>query len=212
VTVPVGRHAVVVAGPPASGKSSLGARLAPAVGAALLDQDVMTRPLVAVVARLLRTPTDDLDSPRLRAASRDAVYRTLLDTAVANLTVGNPVVLIAPFTRERTNPRRWQLVRARLEAAGGAPTLLWMRCPTDELLRRLHARAAPRDRAKLADPRSYLTAGVLAPPAVAHTAIDATLSADRQLAQALAALDAPGPAALDAPGPAALDAPGPTAG
>jgi predicted kinase len=191
---PRGPSAVVVAGPPASGKSSLGAGLARAVGAALLDQDVMTRPLVAVVAGLLGTPTDDLDDPRLRAASRDAVYCTLLDTAVANLAVGIPVVLIAPFTRERAHPRRWQLVRARLEAAGGAPTLLWMRCPTDELLRRLHARAAPRDRAKLADPDKHLTAGVLTAPAVAHTVIDATLSADRQLTQALAALRSPGSA------------------
>jgi predicted kinase len=190
VTVPP--SAVVVAGPPASGKSSLGARLAGAVGAALLDQDVMTRPLVAVIAGLLGTPADDLDDPRLRAASRDAVYRALLDTAVANLAVGTPVVLVAPFARERGDPRDWQLVHARLEAAGGAPSLLWMRCPTDELLRRLHARAAPRDRAKLADPQKHLTAGVLAPPEVAHTVIDATLSANRQLAQALVALRSPG--------------------
>jgi predicted kinase len=191
---PVQPSAVVVAGPPASGKSSLGARLARATGAALLDQDVMTRPLVAVVAGLLGTPTDDLDDPRLRAVSRDAVYRTLLDTAVANLTSGIPVVLIAPFARERADPRRWQRVHVRLEAAGGAPTLLWMRCSTDELLSRMDARAAPRDRAKLADPKKHLTAGVLAPPAVAHTVIDATSSADRQLAQALAALKSPGPA------------------
>jgi hypothetical protein len=85
-------------------------------------------------------------------------------------------------------------VRARLEAAGGAPSLLWMHCPTEELLRRLHSRAARRDRAKLADPERYLTAGLLAPPAVAHTVIDATMSPDRQLAQALAALRPPRPA------------------
>ena len=47
--------------------------------------------------------------------------------------------------------------------------------------------------AKLADPEKHLTAGVLAPPAVGHTVIDATSSADRQLAQALAALKSPGP-------------------
>jgi len=194
VTVPprlVRPSAVVVAGPPGSGKSSLGALLAGTVGAALLDQDIMTRPVVAVIAGLLGTPADDLDDPRLRTTSRDAVYRALLDTAVANLAVGTPVVLVAPFARERGDPRRWQLVRAQLEAAGGAPSLLWMRCPTDELLRRLHARAARRDRAKLADPEKHLPAGVLTPPAVAHTAIDATSSADRQLAQALAALGSP---------------------
>jgi hypothetical protein len=82
----------------------------------------------------------------------------------------------------------------RPAAGSGAPTLLWMRCPKDELLRRMDGRAAPRDRAKLADPEKHLTAGVLAPPAVGHTVIDATSSADRQLAQALAALKSPGPA------------------
>lgn len=175
----------MVSGPPASGKSSLGALVAAAMGAALLDQDVMTGPLVAVVAGLLGRPPDDLDDPRLRAATRDAVYQVLVDTAVANLTVGTPVVLVAPFARERADPRRWEQVRARLAAAGGEPRLLWLHCPTRELVRRLRARAAPRDLAKLADVPAWLTPAVLAPPAVAHTVIDATSSPGSQLAQAL---------------------------
>jgi hypothetical protein len=69
-----------------------------------------------------------------------------------------------------------------------------MRCPKDELLRRMDGRVAPRDGVKLADPEKHLTAGVLASPAVGHIVIDATSSADRQLAQALAALKSPGPA------------------
>ena len=187
MTVPPRPSAVVVAGPPASGKSSLGALLARALGAALLDQDVMTAPLVAVIARLMGRPGNDLDDPRLRAASRDAVYQVLLDTAVANLMVGTPVVLVAPFAQERADAGRWEHVRARLSAAGGEPRLLWMHCPTQELTRRMRDRAAPRDQAKLADLAAWLTAEVLAPPTVAHTVIDATSSAESQLHQALAA-------------------------
>jgi len=179
-------RAFVISGPPASGKSSLGALLARALGAALLDQDVMTGSLVAVIAGLVGTQADDRDDPRLRAASRNAVYQVLLDAAVANLAVGTSVVLVAPFARERSDAQRWNLVSERL-AAGGAPHLLWMSCPMDELVRRMRARAAPRDRAKLAGLAAYLTAEVLTPPAVAHTVIDATSSVDYQLEQALAA-------------------------
>jgi len=181
-----GPRAFVISGPPASGKSSLGALLARDLGAALLDQDVMTGPLVAVIAGLVGAPANDLDDPRLRAASRNAIYQVLLDAAVANLAVGTSVVLVAPFARERSDPRRWKLVSEQL-AAGGAPHLLWMSCPTDELVRRMRARAAPRDRAKLAGLAAYLTAEALMPPAVTHTVIAATSSVDCQLEQALAA-------------------------
>jgi len=45
--------ALLIAGPPASGKSTLGALLARALGATLIDQDVATGPLRSVIESII---------------------------------------------------------------------------------------------------------------------------------------------------------------
>jgi predicted kinase len=181
--------AVLVSGPAASGKSTLGAALAARLGATLLDQDVLTGPLTSVVGSLVGC--HDLDDPALAAPTRAARYESLLATAVDNLRLGRPVVAVAPFTTERSDPNAWARVRDRLVAAGGRPLLVWLRIDPDELLRRLRARDAARDRGKLADPAALLATAVLTPPVAEHLALDATWPTDR-LAGALEAFLSPG--------------------
>jgi predicted kinase len=171
--------ALLISGPPASGKSTLAVAVAARLRAALLDLDVLTEALTAVVAELVGT--DDLDDPVLAARTRIARYEAMLATAEHNLRAGTPVVLVAPFTAERSDPTAWHAVRDRLRDAGGAPALVWLRLPADELVRRLQARGAARDRGKLADPAAFATAGLLGPPIVEHIAVDATAGVAQQL-------------------------------
>lgn len=168
--------ALLVTGAPGAGKSVLGRRLAHHLGAALLDQDVVTGPLVAVVGDLLGS--HDLDDPRVAGATRAARYEVLLATAEDCLAVGTPVVLVAPFSAERRDAGAWDAVAARLEAAGGAPALVWAHVPGEELVRRLRERGEPRDAGKLADPEAYLAGLDLAPPAGPHTAVDTSAPLD----------------------------------
>ncbi|MBO0875394.1 MAG: AAA family ATPase [Pseudonocardia sp.] len=175
---------MLVSGPVASGKSTLGAALAARLGAALLDQDVLTGPLTSVVGSLVGS--DDLDDPALAIPTRAARYESLLATTVDNLRVGRAVVAVAPFTEERADPQAWARVRDRLVTAGGNPLLVWLRIDPDELLRRLRARGAPRDRGKLADPSALLATSALTPPSAEHLALDATWPTQR-LARALEA-------------------------
>ena len=165
------RPALVVCGPPAAGKSTLGRALAAQLQATVLDQDVLTGPLTAVVSGLLGT--SDLDSPELARITRAARYETLLAVAEDNLPAGRPVVLVAPFSTERRDAAAWDALRDRLARAGGEAALVWMRLSGDELLHRMTERAADRDRAKLADPRVYLQRVDLDPPSVVHIAVDA---------------------------------------
>ncbi|MFE2427677.1 AAA family ATPase [Streptomyces sp. NPDC059373] len=171
-TAGTGLPAVVVCGPPATGKSTLGAALARALGAVLLDQDVVTGPLTAVVAGLLGT--DDLDSPALGGATRTARYETLHAAAEDNLRGGRPVVLVAPYTTERRDPAAWQRPAGRLRAAGGTPVMVWLYLAPAGLLARLRERSADRDRGKLNDEERYLALIDLDPPAVPHLAVDAS--------------------------------------
>jgi predicted kinase len=171
-TVHAGIPALVVTGPPASGKSTLAGVLARHLGAVLLDQDVVTGPLTAVVAGLLGT--DDLDSTELANATRQARYETLLAIAADNLAQGRPVVLVAPFTDERRRPAAWQQLAARLAEAGGHAVLVWLRLSPEQLLARMRGRAADRDRGKLVDMPGYLARVDLRPPEVEHLAVDAS--------------------------------------
>ena len=180
--------AVLLSGAPASGKSTLSHLVAQALRAAVIDQDVVTGPLVDVVARL--AGVDDLDDPRLAGLTRVPRYRVVLDVAVDNLTAGMPVVVVAPFTAERSDPAAWSATHSRLTAAGGKPLLVWLRLSPDEVLHRLRERGAARDAAKLADETAYLAglAVTCAPPVVPHLALDATLPADVLAAAVLAAV------------------------
>jgi predicted kinase len=178
--------ALLVCGPPASGKTTLARVLAEHVGACLLDLDVVTGALTEAVGKLVGST--DLDSPAFAGDLRAARYECLVAAAEDNLRLGRPVVLVAPFTAERTSPRAWQSVRDRMIAAGGRPNLVWLRVSRDELVRRLRARGADRDAAKLADPDSFLLNHSVAAPVVEHVAVDALDNVSDQVARILAAI------------------------
>jgi predicted kinase len=161
--------AVLVGGPPATGKSTLAAALAPHLDAALLDLDVATGPLTRVVSDLIGVR--DLDDPALAGLTREARYDTLLGLAQANLRAGRPVVLVAPFSAERARPSAWATLARRIAAD---PTMVWLHLPPEELIRRLTRRALARDENKIRDPATFLTALDLNPPVIPHLALDAS--------------------------------------
>jgi predicted kinase len=160
--------AVLIGGAPGTGKSTLAAALAPRLGAAVLDLDVATGPLTAVIAGL--TGRSDLGDPHLAALTRAPRYETLLALAADNLRAGLPVVLVAPFTRERS-ATGWATVVDRL--APGTAALVWLRLPPDQLVERLRRRDAARDAGKVRDPDAFLATVDPGPPAVPHLALDA---------------------------------------
>lgn len=139
--------AVLVSGDPACGKSHLGKALAGALAAAYLDQDTLTNPLVEVVQELLHAST--FDDPRLAAAVRAPRYETLWAGAEENLALGQPVVLVAPFTAERGDPATWQVAANRLTLAGGQPVLVWVYADTAICWRRMQDRGLRRDVEKI---------------------------------------------------------------
>lgn len=132
---------VVVAGPPGSGKSTIGRTVAAASGAALLDQDTLTNPLMARIA-VLSGAGDDLDHPSLRGAVRAARYECLRDTAAEIASLGCSVVVVAPFTSEIVDPQAWREFSAPLAARS---VLVVVSIDPAESLRRRRSRASSRD-------------------------------------------------------------------
>src|SRR4051794_33701752 len=88
-----------------------------------------------------------------------------------NLAAGTSVVMVAPFTAERRDPRAWDQLQCRMNRVGATTTMIWLRISADEVLRRVGQRGAARDRAKV---RSDWPAGLdLEPPTVPHLEVEA---------------------------------------
>ena len=169
--------AILVAGPPASGKSTVGAALAKTLGATLIDQDVATGQLLSIIESLVNI--DDIDDPQLAALTRPARYETVTRLAEDNLRLGNTVLLVAPFTAERKNLPAWQELCHRLRrAGGGAVAMVWLYLSREELLQRLRVRAADRDAAKLGGEQRFLDQLELGPPVGPHIPVHAVGSVD----------------------------------
>lgn len=132
-----------VGGAPGSGKTTVGALVARAVGAAIVDLDSVTTPLVEAVAAA-SGEVADLDAPRY-AALRDARYACLAAVVADCLAAGVDVVAVAPFTREAVDGtwREWGM-----ESGAPSVTTCWLDLDPDEAARRACARGLPRDLAK----------------------------------------------------------------
>jgi predicted kinase len=173
--------ALLIAGPPASGKSMVGASLARTLGAALIDLDAATEPLLSVIESLANV--DDVDDPRLVTLTRADRYETITRLAEDNLRVGNTVLLVAPFSEERKNLRAWEELVDRLHrAAGGAVTMIWLYLSREEVLQRMRARGADRDEPKLSKEQRFIDQLDLGPPIGPHIPIHAVGSVDQIVA------------------------------
>lgn len=177
---------LALTGAPGSGKSTTARELARTTGAAILDQDSMTNPLVDVVAGLIGA--NDYDDARLTALVRAARYSCLTRVAADCLAAGLPAILVAPFTAERHETERWSQWESEIAAAGGRAVLGWLRLDAPELRRRIVERGLDRDVAKLADLDAYLSTLDLGPPRVPHIVVSAAQTPEEQARQLRSAL------------------------
>ncbi|RYZ09755.1 MAG: ATP-binding protein [Myxococcales bacterium] len=159
----------VVCGNAGTGKSTWAKLIAQRVGAALLDLDTVSERLVAAAQREWGRSEHDRDSAEYKRVFREPVHETLF--AIARDCAG-PVVIVAPFTRERSLPnfREWLSGKcARLAQVH------YFVCDEQVREARLRARGNPRDAAKFLDYAAYRSiAPGERPPAYPHLWFDTT--------------------------------------
>ena len=160
---------IVVAGPPGSGKSTLGLHLARSLHLPYLDLDSMTNPVLEGLEASLPMHWNDA---RLRDVVRPARYKALRDTLADQVAAGVSAVVVAPFTSELQGGAEWDELVA--SAGGVVPFVVWVHANAALLAERRAARGADRD-AHILDSSD----GV--PPAVAHLTVDAALPTAQQV-------------------------------
>jgi predicted kinase len=177
--------AIVVCGVPGSGKTTFARGLARRLRWALLDLDTLTNPLFEYAGGefLVDVPTAE---PTVRATVNDVRYTCLFDTARENLALGINVILVAPFTSERTFPAAWARLTERLAVPDHSVHLAWLDTPPAEVVKRMRLRGAARDIEKLKESHRFLTPDVTAPPGFMHTRVDGLQTPTEQVAQFVA--------------------------
>jgi predicted kinase len=141
----------IVIGTAGAGKSAIAQRLARQHGAAYLDKDAMSARFVeAALVTAGYDPGDREANPFYRDSILPLEYDSLLDVAGANLRLGRPVVVDAPFSPYLSDPT---FITAAAERFNWPPIdveVIRVRVSPKTLQDRLRKRGLKRDRAKLA--------------------------------------------------------------
>ncbi len=173
---------VLVAGFAGSGKTEFAKFLSSVTGWALLDKDVLTRPLVESMLTALNGDPNDRHSEIYRTQVRPVEYRCLSSATFANLDNGISTVVTAPFLAEVVDPQWLRLLMHRCAIDNVHPEIVWVGADTDTMHTYLHKRDAARDTWKLSHWDDYLKQiDATMRPQIPHFYVDNSLNSAVQL-------------------------------
>lgn len=153
MTEPTLRFVIGTAG---AGKSTIAQLLARRHGAAYLDKDAMSARFVeAALAAAGYDPADRESNAFYRESILPLEYDSLLDVAGANLRLGRPVVIDAPFSPYLRDPDFITAAAERFHWPPADIEVVHVRVSPETLQERLRDRGLNRDRWKLAHWTEY---------------------------------------------------------
>jgi sugar/nucleoside kinase (ribokinase family)/predicted kinase len=169
--------AIVVAGSPGAGKTTLASHMIGALpgGGVLVDKDTLEWPLANVALAQAGIPPDSHETALYQTVIKAASYETMERVAEQNIAAGSSVVLVAPFSSHVLNPD-W-LSRLSVRLCGVPVHLLWVSASASKLHARKRARSSARDAVELQTANEATFAAAEAkrrPPVGPHVAVDTT--------------------------------------
>lgn len=174
---------VLVAGFAGSGKSEFARFLSAVTGWALLDKDVITRPLVESMLVSLGADPNDRHTDIYRSQVRPLEYRALNNAAFANIDNGVSTVVTAPFLAEIGDPQWLRWLVHRCTTAQAHLEIVWVSADDETMHTYLQMRDAARDTWKLNHWDDYLaTIDLTLRPQIPHFYVDNSLNSAIQLA------------------------------
>ena len=157
------KQLILVASPPASGKTYLSELLAKSVGHAVyLDKDDLADLLHEAFHRAGQDI--DMDGEFYTKNLRPAEYSTILNIAFSALRFEDRVILNAPFGKEVRDSGYMSDLKTRANAIGAELILIWINSNADICRERMAKRNSPRDRLKLQDFEEYVKSINFSPP------------------------------------------------
>jgi dephospho-CoA kinase len=136
---------IIVAGSPASGKTTYGRKIAEKIKAPFLDIDTVTETLIRTALKEAGKNKNDRDSSYFKKTYREPIYDTLFKIAAENI-VWTDVVITGPFTKELRIPDWPEMLHEKLNAE---IEIHYVYCSPTERLERIRQRGESRDLQKL---------------------------------------------------------------
>lgn len=146
---------ILIASPPASGKTYVCERIAKALGQVVcLDKDDLTllvRAAFSVAGREL-----DMDGEFYKNNLRTHEYATLMHIAFSTMRFENRVLINAPFGSEIRSADYMKALKEKANANGARLVLIWVSTPPEICRERMAKRGSDRDTLKLLNWENYV--------------------------------------------------------
>ena len=136
---------IIVAGSPASGKTTYGRRIAEKRKALFLDIDTVTETLTRTALKESGRNENDRDSSYFKKTYRGPIYDTLFKIAAENIS-WTDVVIAGPFTKELRVLNWPEILHEKLNAD---IEIHYVYCSSSERFERIRKRGECRDLPKL---------------------------------------------------------------
>ncbi|MCI0690092.1 MAG: ATP-binding protein, partial [Sporichthyaceae bacterium] len=150
-------NVVLVAGFAGSGKTEFARFLSGITGWALLDKDVLTRPMTEGMLSALGGDPNDRHTELYRTRVRPIEYRCLSSAAFTNVDNRVSTVVTAPFLAEVADGQWLRRFICRCANAGAHVEVVWVDADIDTMHTYLQVRDAARDTWKLNHWQDYLS-------------------------------------------------------
>jgi predicted kinase len=171
---------LIVAGPPASGKTVFATALSKKLGFVVFDLDDR----LAEFIENDRSQMEKVGIEQFLAEIRDRRYQDLIERGVRALNAGQSVILTAPFSREIQDHRSWTALISPFLEVEIEPQLIWIRTDHSKVHERMLARGEMRDSEKTSSEdafNKYLQSINHDSPVVAYIEVNGALPIDSQL-------------------------------
>lgn len=159
----MGKKLILVASPPACGKTYVSELIAKAAGHIVyLDKDDLCDLLRASFS--VAGEAVDMDGNFYISQLRPAEYSTILKIAFSALRFEDLVILNAPFGKEVRDPEFMRTIKEKANEIGAELMLIWVTAPLDICHERMKQRNSDRDLGKLANWEEYVKNTNYSPP------------------------------------------------
>lgn len=146
---------ILIASPPACGKTRLAKKLSLALGNAVyLDKDALI-PLSKRVFAVAKKPYNR-SSAFFNRNIRDYEYEVILNLGYEAMRYGDTVIINAPFTREVRDKEYIEGLASRAEDCGGELLVVWINADEETCYKRMKKRNSDRDKWKLSHWNEYV--------------------------------------------------------
>lgn len=146
---------ILIASPPACGKTRLAKKLSLALGNVVyLDKDALI-PLSKRVFAVAKKPYNR-SSAFFNGNVRDYEYQVILGLGYDAMRYGDTVIINAPFTREVRDNEYIKSLADRAENCGGELLVVWINADEETCYKRMKKRNSDRDKWKLSHWSEYV--------------------------------------------------------